>query len=124
LTVCDWEASRRCIAASGRWRERRSPFPWPGSAAGPFERDHSEATARDIDVAARAFLDDAFAAATAILERRRSELEEGARLLLEKETLTAEDFPALKNKSERKAGSAAEAQTSDRAGRASQASAA
>ena len=32
----------------------------------------------------------------AVLEARRSDLDDGARLLLTKETVTAEDFPALR----------------------------
>jgi cell division protease FtsH len=58
-------------------------------------RKYSEETAREIDCAIRDLVDQAFREASGILERRRAELEEGAALLLEKETLTAEQFPAL-----------------------------
>ena len=59
-------------------------------------RQYSEETAREIDRAMRHLIDEASAAATAILTRRRADLDKGAALLLEHETLTVEDFPALK----------------------------
>ena len=59
-------------------------------------RQYSETTAREIDQEMRKLVDQAFQSATEILTRRRSELEQGAALLLEHETLTVEDFPALK----------------------------
>ncbi|MCX4216622.1 MULTISPECIES: ATP-dependent zinc metalloprotease FtsH [unclassified Pseudomonas] len=60
------------------------------------EKDYSEQTAREIDLAIRALLDDAWQRAKALLERLRPELEAGARLLLQKETLTPEEFAALR----------------------------
>ena len=45
----------------------------------------------------RALVEQAFDAATVVLTRRREELEAGAALLLERETITPDDFPALKN---------------------------
>lgn len=56
----------------------------------------SEATLREIDLCVRDFIADAFAEARAILTRRRADLDEGAELLLKKEAITAEDFPAIK----------------------------
>ena len=38
---------------------------------------------------------DAFDRATTVLERHRKDLDRTARLLLERETLTAEDLPAI-----------------------------
>jgi len=58
-------------------------------------RDYSEKTAREVDLAVRGHIDDAFDQAKLILEKRRTDLKKGAILLLEKETLTPEDFPAL-----------------------------
>jgi cell division protease FtsH len=54
-----------------------------------------ESTAREIDVAVRDIVDQAFARATQILTIRRPDLDQGVGLLLVRETLTAEAFPAL-----------------------------
>jgi cell division protease FtsH len=72
----------------------RSPFL---DAAGQLhaERPHSEATARAIDQAVRRLVDEAFARASEILTLRRALLEEGARQLLSKETLTEEELRPL-----------------------------
>ena len=59
------------------------------------ERDYSEETAQEIDREIRDLVEKAYHAATAILTQRREDLERGATLLLEKETLTVEEFPAL-----------------------------
>ncbi|WP_339527421.1 ATP-dependent zinc metalloprotease FtsH [Pseudomonas sp. EL_65y_Pfl2_R96] len=59
------------------------------------EKDYSEQTAREIDLGIRALLDEAYQRAKALLQSRRADLDEGARLLLEKETLTPEEFPPL-----------------------------
>jgi cell division protease FtsH len=62
----------------------------------PVERSEvSEESAREIDIAVRGIVEEAFRRATAILEGRREDLERGAALLLDKETITAADFPAL-----------------------------
>ncbi len=66
-------------------------------ALGWSPREYSEDTAREIDLAVRALVEQAFDAATVVLTRRREELEAGAALLLERETITPDDFPALKN---------------------------
>lgn len=58
-------------------------------------KDYSEATAREIDLAVRELVADAYAKAMQILDRRRDELIAGATLLLERETLTADEFPPL-----------------------------
>jgi cell division protease FtsH len=55
----------------------------------------AEATGREIDLAVRSLIEDADARARSILEAHRSELEEGVKLLIAKETLTVEDFPPL-----------------------------
>ncbi len=62
---------------------------------GVREKDYSEATAREVDLAIRELIDTAYRRAQDILVERRALLDEGARLLLDKETLTPEDFPAL-----------------------------
>lgn len=66
-----------------------------GHLAGLREKDYSEQTAREVDLCVRELIDEAFRRAGALLEQRRSDLEAGAQLLLERETLTPEDFPAL-----------------------------
>jgi len=58
-------------------------------------RQYSEATAREIDCAVRKLVDDAFRNATQLLMQRRADLDQGAALLLKKETLTDAEFPAL-----------------------------
>jgi cell division protease FtsH len=55
----------------------------------------SEATLREIDLSVRDIVAEAFDEARAILTRRRADLDQGAELLLKKEAITAEDFPAL-----------------------------
>jgi cell division protease FtsH len=68
---------------------------------GPIPVQHSdisEGTAREIDLAVRRMVDEAFAQASAILTERRQDLDAGAALVLQKETITAEEFPPLKRK--------------------------
>jgi len=55
----------------------------------------SEATLREIDLAVHDITIVAFDEARAILARRRADLDKGAELLLTKESITIEDFPAL-----------------------------
>lgn len=59
------------------------------------EREFSEATAREIDCAVRELIGAAYEGALGILRQNRKALEDGARLLLEKETLTREQLPPL-----------------------------
>ncbi|MCC5971313.1 MAG: ATP-dependent zinc metalloprotease FtsH [Pararhodobacter sp.] len=59
-------------------------------------RDHSEATAREVDLAVRELLDTAYARAITLLEGRRSDLEAGTAMLMERETITPDDFPPLR----------------------------
>ncbi|MBJ2177912.1 ATP-dependent zinc metalloprotease FtsH [Pseudomonas veronii] len=59
------------------------------------QKDYSEQTAREVDLCIRGLLDEAYARAKSLLQAHRADLEAGARLLMEKESLTPEDFPAL-----------------------------
>ncbi|TNF83851.1 ATP-dependent zinc metalloprotease FtsH [Pseudomonas sp. ICMP22404] len=59
------------------------------------QKDYSEQTAREVDLCIRALLDESYARAKTLLQAHRSDLETGARLLMEKESLTPADFPAL-----------------------------
>jgi len=67
----------------------------PGEAPGSFQRDCSEDTARAIDEEVRTILDDAYAAARALLNENRDELERVAKALLTRETLDDKEFNAL-----------------------------
>src|SRR5262249_24082053 len=60
-----------------------------------LERSYSEATAREIDGAVKAIVDEAFRRTVGLLRARRRILEEGARQLLEHETLDEADLAAL-----------------------------
>ncbi|MDR3472074.1 MAG: ATP-dependent zinc metalloprotease FtsH [Devosia sp.] len=55
-----------------------------------------EVTAREIDLAVRGLVEEAAAVATKVLELRHGDLDAGAALLLQKETLTAEEFEPLR----------------------------
>ena len=59
----------------------------------------AEATGREIDLAVRQLIETVGACAREILERRRKELEEGVQLLIEQETLAAEQFAPLRSAS-------------------------
>lgn len=61
-------------------------------------RDHSEATAREVDLAVRGLLTTAYDRARDLLEGCHADLEAGARLLLERETITPAEFAPLRPK--------------------------
>ena len=61
----------------------------------PRGKDYSEETGREVDIAVRRLIEDAYAEAKQLLGAHRSDLEDGARLLLEKETITPQDFAPL-----------------------------
>ncbi|HVZ02502.1 MAG TPA: ATP-dependent zinc metalloprotease FtsH [Dongiaceae bacterium] len=60
-----------------------------------MERKYSEQTAREVDVAVKESVDQAFRRATEILTERRPVLDRMATTLLEKETLTGDEVKAL-----------------------------
>lgn len=66
--------------------------------AGPSyaPREHSEATAREVDLAVRGLLDTAYGRALDLLRAQRATLEQGVALLLERETITPDDFAPLR----------------------------
>jgi cell division protease FtsH len=75
-----------------------APPPQPFLAGAPANRvEASEATEREIDVAVRDIVAKAFDRATEVLHERRADLDEGARLLLAQETVTADQFPAIRS---------------------------
>ncbi|MGE0314717.1 MAG: ATP-dependent zinc metalloprotease FtsH [Lautropia sp.] len=67
-----------------------------GGQVGVQPRDFAEQTAREVDLEVRKRIDTAYGRAKDILAKRRSELEAGVAMLLEKETITPDDFPALR----------------------------
>ncbi|GLR49828.1 ATP-dependent zinc metalloprotease FtsH [Shinella yambaruensis] len=75
---------------------------WLGDGARLQPRDYAEATAREVDLAVRGMLDEAAAAARDLLHARIDDLRAGARLLIERETITPDDFPPLRRASESK----------------------
>jgi cell division protease FtsH len=79
---------------------QRTYAPSPHPFLGVPTADHvqaAEVTTREIDVAVRDLLSQAIARARDILRTRRGDLDAGAKLLLERETLTADDFPAIRS---------------------------
>ncbi len=75
-----------------------APPPQPfltGTTANRVEA--SEATEREIDIAVREIVVKALDRATEVLQARRADLDEGARLLLAQETVTADQFPAIRS---------------------------
>ncbi|WP_248795491.1 ATP-dependent zinc metalloprotease FtsH [Pseudomonas sp. MWU13-2105] len=75
--------------------ERQTPTYLGEHLPGMGEKDYSEQTAREIDLGIRALIDEAYERAKTLLNQRRVDLDGGAKLLMEKETLTPEEFPAL-----------------------------
>ena len=76
----------------------------------PAQRNYSEQTAREIDCAVRELVGAAFEHARSLLQQRRAQLEQGAALLLSRETLTEADLRdvlGLDAKDARRAASAA-----------------
>jgi cell division protease FtsH len=61
------------------------------------QREYSEETAREIDVAVRDIVKNAFDKAVVIIQRQRDVLERGAQLLLAKETLAEPELAELKS---------------------------
>ncbi len=66
------------------------------SVIGVSQKEYSEASAREIDVAIRGLIDEAYGRAKEILTKNSKDLKTGAKLLLERETITPDDFPPLK----------------------------
>jgi len=78
-------------------RIRQQFLPGTQQPGGWFDRSYGEQTAREIDCAVREMVSQAADRAFAELEKRRDVLERGAKLLLEKETLSAVDLHKLLN---------------------------
>lgn len=69
---------------------------WLGDGSRLHPKDYSEATAREVDLAVRGMIEEAYEAAKDLLKARMSDLREGAHLLLQRETITPADFPPLR----------------------------
>jgi cell division protease FtsH len=65
---------------------------------GTKPKDYSDETNREIDVAVRKLIDEAYEKAKSALAERRADLDRGTAMLLEKETITPDDFPPLGGK--------------------------
>src|SRR3990172_5701191 len=74
------------------YEEERTPFL---EVPGVGRREHSEATAREIDVAVREIVSAAYDKALGLLRRQREVLERGAQQLLVKETLVEAEIKQL-----------------------------
>ena len=74
--------------------EQRSSY-LGDNVLGMTNKDYSEETAREIDLAVRKLIIETYQQASTILERRINDLNDGAHILLERETITPDDFPAL-----------------------------
>ena len=66
------------------------------TAVNMTQRDYSEETAREVDLAIRQLIGDAYQEAKRILGELGNTLDKGAAMLLEKETLTPDDYPSLR----------------------------
>ncbi len=77
------------------YEAERTSFLGDGMIGSWQPKRYSEATAREIDTAIKALVEGAIAAAADILRANRAALDDGARRLLEKETLTADELPKV-----------------------------
>ncbi|PLX36364.1 MAG: cell division protein FtsH [Hyphomicrobiales bacterium] len=67
-----------------------------GQIGTPRGKEISDETVREIDLAVRRMVEDAFDRAMQLLQSVRADLDAGAAYLLDHETMTDEDFPALR----------------------------
>ena len=77
------------------YETQRPTFLGEDALAHYAEREFSERTAREIDCAVRELVTASFQKALSILRVYRNQLDHGAKLLLEKETLTRDQIPVL-----------------------------
>ncbi|HTN97193.1 MAG TPA: ATP-dependent zinc metalloprotease FtsH [Nordella sp.] len=83
--------------------ERQSTSYIGDNVLGVRQKDYSDETAQKIDLAVKKLIDEAYARAKKILTTRHKDLEAGTQILLEKESITPEDFKALLPKAEKAA---------------------
>jgi cell division protease FtsH len=75
--------------------ERQGSSYLADNVVGMRQKDYSDETAEKIDLAVKRLLDEAYVKAKKILTSRHKDLEAGTKILLEKETITPQDFPPL-----------------------------
>jgi cell division protease FtsH len=75
--------------------EKQSSSYLSDNVVGVRQKDYSDETAEKIDLAVKRLIDEAYVRAKKILTSRRKDLEAGTEILLDKETITPEDFPPL-----------------------------
>ena len=75
--------------------ERQSTSYLGDNILGVRQKDYSDETAEKIDIAVKRLIDEAYARAKKILTSRRKDLDAGTKMLLEKETITPQDFKPL-----------------------------
>ncbi len=75
------------------YQPQRHAFLGDAAIPGWQPHDYSEQTAREIDCAIRRIVDDAYVVAEQVLSEKNGLLLQGARLLLEKETLSGDEIP-------------------------------
>ncbi|SEQ59943.1 ATP-dependent zinc metalloprotease FtsH [Thalassovita taeanensis] len=97
------DIARECVTRFGMSADlgqavlERKELQWLGGRQfDSSSKDYSEATAREVDLAVRKLIDEAYERAKSILSDRRVDLEKGAALLLERETITPDDFAPLR----------------------------
>jgi cell division protease FtsH len=76
------------------FERERPPFLFPAGQPAP-RGDYSEATAREIDCEVRRIIDEQYARVRTILQSRRQVLQEAARVLLDRETMSGEELNVL-----------------------------
>jgi len=84
------------VQALGHIAYEEQPAPFLGVQPFQKNREYSEATAREIDIAVRDIVDVVYEKAKAILTRERAALERWAQKLLEKETLGESELAELR----------------------------
>jgi cell division protease FtsH len=75
--------------------ERQSTSYLGDNIVGMRQKDYSDETAEKIDIAVKRLIDEAYARAKKILSSRRKDLDAGTKILLQKETITPQDFKPL-----------------------------
>lgn len=84
------------VASVGQAVLEEKPGQYLGqNAYGMMAKDYAPETAREVDLAVRQLLDEAYGAAKEILSVHLEELKSGAALLLEKETITPAEFAPI-----------------------------
>ncbi len=97
------DIARQCVTRFGMseslgqavLEEQRMQWLGDGQALQARQKDFSEETAREVDIAVRKLLDDAYFEAKRLLKAQLQNLKAGVVLLLERETITPLDFPPL-----------------------------